>query len=116
MRPSTEYSYERAKKKLVDLHVGEDEGSRTGFMVPGDDDTYNHQSCVMWPGFSSHQGSVLRLSTRVDFDSHLSIGCAGAVLTYLERRRAVRYLPDQEDSRPEFFVSAIETLSLDGIM
>lgn len=116
MRPSTEFGYEKGKKKLAELHLGEDEKSRMGFMVPGDDDTYNSQSVGVWPGFSSHQGNVLRLSTRVDFDSHLSIGCAGAVLTYLQRRRAVRYLPGQDDSRPMFFVSTIETLTLDGIM
>ena len=44
------------------------------------------------------------------------MGCAGAVLTYLQRRRSVQYLPGDADASMAFRISSIEVFSLDGMM
>lgn len=88
---------------------------RATFAIPGEDDTHgygeNHE-----PGFTDRQGRLLRLSGLIDFDSHLSIGCAGAVLLYLERRRAAHFIPGDPDAYASFRVSTFETFSLKGSM
>lgn len=84
--------------------------------MPGEDTVYEEYGDGYETGFSGHQGKLLRLSGWIDLDSQISVGCAGAVLTCLQRRRAVQYLPGDEDASRAFRISAIELFTLDGIM
>jgi hypothetical protein len=49
-------------------------------------------------------------------DSFLKVGCAGAVLTYLQRRKAIEYLPGDEAANGVFRVRTIEMFSLKDTM
>jgi len=86
------------------------------FVVPGEDTSYEGYGDGYETGFTRHQGNLLRLSGWIDLESQISVGCAGAVLTYLQRRRAVQYLPGDEDATRSFRISAIEMFTFDGIM
>jgi len=116
MRPSPEFNYEAGKRKLIDVRTLRQGRPLANFVVPGEDTAYEEYGDGYETGFTRHQGKLLRLSGWVDVESQVSVGCAGAVLTYLQRRRAVQYLPGDEDAFRAFRISAIEMFTLDGIM
>ena len=116
MRPSPEFNYESGKNKLVNLRIGSDVGPRVNFVTPGDADAYDEYNDGTGGGFAGRQGQLLRLSGWIDVESRLTVGCAGAVLTYLQRRKAVQYLPGDIDSELAYRVSTIEMFSLSGMM
>ena len=76
----------------------------------GDYDDGNEVGCT------SRQGRLLRLSAWIDMESRLTVGCAGALLTYIGRRKAVEYLPNDADAVDSFRISTIEMFSLKGQM
>ena len=71
MRPSSEFYYEAAKTKLVNLKLGEDDGPQVTFVAPGD--------VVAAEGFddgesaAGRQGQLLRLAGWVDMESRLTV-------------------------------------------
>ncbi|QSZ29053.1 hypothetical protein DSL72_003563 [Monilinia vaccinii-corymbosi] len=115
-RPAAEFYYEAAKNKLASLDI---EGARGAGMVlatPGDDFTgdRNHDQAEL--SGAGRQGRLIRLAGWIDLDSRLSIGCAGAVLSYLGRRRSVDYLPNDEAALIAFRIRTIEMSSLTDMM
>lgn len=69
-------------------------------------------------GYNGRKGKLLHLSSMVDLESRLSVGCAGAVLTCLQRRKAVnRLITDADDDSPSMFeISEISMFNLDRTM
>ena len=116
IRPSPEFKYETGKRRLIDIRIQAAQGPQMDFVVPGDDDTYGRLGNPLDPGFTGRQADFLRLSASIDLESRLSVGCAGAVLTYLQRRRTVQYRPGDSDAERSFRVTTIEMFALDGIM
>ncbi|KAF2471929.1 uncharacterized protein BDR25DRAFT_366675 [Lindgomyces ingoldianus] len=113
VRPPSEFAYETAKSKLVHLRIGEGDGPQVTFVVPGD--------VVAADGFDEddvtrHQGQLLRLSGWVDMESRLTVGCAGALLSYLQRRRTAAYLPGDNAAYLMFRISTLEMFSLRDTM
>lgn len=76
----------------------------------GDYDDGNEVGCT------SRQGRLLRLSAWIDMESRLTVGCAGALLTYIGRRKAVEDLPNDAAAVGSFRLSKIEMFSLKGQM
>jgi DNA mismatch repair protein MSH5 len=62
-------------------------------------------------GFSLSEGRLLHISSSVDMENPVSIGCAGAVLTHLQRRRATATSIGPLDDCP-FRVRYLEMFSL----
>ena len=116
VRPSQEFAYEPGKRKLVDLQLRANAEPSMSFITPGEEESYEHWGENPEPGFTCRQGSLLRLSGWIDTDSRLSIGCAGAVISYLSRRRSVKYLPGDTEADDAFRISAIETFNLKDTM
>lgn len=85
-------------------------------MTPGDAESLAENADGNTSRNTGRQGTLLRLSGLVDLESRLTVGCAGAVLTYLQRRKAVVYLPGDGDADHVFRVCFIETFSLAGFM
>lgn len=115
-RPSPEFYFEAGKSKLVNLRLGSDSEAHISFLAPGDTDIYEHYVDGDEPGYTRHQGKLLKLSARIDIESRLTMGCAGAVISYIQRRKAVDHLPGDLDSNMAFRISAIAMFNLDGIM
>lgn len=68
-------------------------------------------------GYNSRKGKLLHLSSMVDLESRLSVGCAGAVLSCLQRRKAVNHLITAADDAPSIFkISTISMFNLDRTM
>ena len=116
MRPSNEFSYEGGLRKLVDLQIEISRDTRTSFVVPGDEDPYESYRNGLEPGFSHRQGNFLQLSSVIDLESRLSVSCAGALLSYIQRRRAVLHLPGDADAANTFRISSIEMFNPSGFM
>ncbi|KAF3000149.1 MutS protein msh5 [Curvularia kusanoi] len=106
IRPSGEFCYDAAKTKLMTLRLGEIDGTQLNFVVPGDhvaahDDDAPGQQC-----------QLLRLAGWIDVESRVTVGCAGALLSYLQRRRAAAYLPGDRAAHMMFRVTTLEMFSL----
>ena len=115
LRPSSEFNYEAGKNKLINIHIASD-SDHPMFITPGNANNYEGHDNRYEAGFTGYQGNLLRLAAKVDIESRLSVGCAGAVLSYLARRKAVEYLPGDADANLAFRVSIIESFSLDDTM
>lgn len=116
IRPSAEFNYEAAKNKLMNLRIGSDVGPRVTFITPGDAIAHGGFDEDVDDDLVGRQGKLLRLSGWIDVDSRITVGCAGAVLTYLQRRKAVEYLPGDRNASLAFRISTIEMFSLSGTM
>ncbi|KAF2761501.1 hypothetical protein EJ05DRAFT_174055 [Pseudovirgaria hyperparasitica] len=110
LRPSSEFKYEAAKSKLVALSLQHGDGPRMDFTTPVDIGVDTNDCRHV--GSSGRQGQVLRLSTWMDIDSRLTVGCAGALIAYLQRRRAASYLPGDTAAYGMFRIARVETVSL----
>ena len=67
-------------------------------------------------GYTEQQGKLLHLASSVDLENRVSIGCAGALLTYLQRKRSARYLQDDREGNEFCMVRGITMLTLRGTM
>jgi DNA mismatch repair protein MSH5 len=115
-RPSLEFNFESGKRKLTGISTIKEDHQFTDFATPGVHGSFEADGTNYEAGYTTHQGKALRLSAWIDLENQLSIGCAGAVLTYLQRRRSVQYLPGNEDASAFFRVSAVEMFTLKDIM
>lgn len=116
-RPKSEFTYESAKNKLIVLRLGEPNGPKVTFVVPGDviaDDVEDR----IGDGaeFSSRQGALLRLAGFVDIGNELSVGCAGSIISYIQRKRSSSFLPGDSAAQAMHRISSIEMFSLSGSM
>ncbi|KAF6234396.1 hypothetical protein HO173_007429 [Letharia columbiana] len=116
IRPSQEFSYDAGKNKLINLRLFADGSPEISFITPADNDPYDDYGEGIGAGYTGRQGQLLRLSASIDIESRLTIGCAGALLTYVTRRKAVKYLPNDVNPGNSFRISTIEMFSLKGIM
>jgi len=85
-------------------------------MVPGDIFDEEVGGVVDALAGSNQQGQSFRLSAFVDVGSQITIGCAGAILSYIQRRRSAAFLPGDEASLSLFRVTSIAMFSLHGVM
>lgn len=86
------------------------------FVTPDDVESYQEDAESNDQAYSGRKSKLLRLSGLVDLESRLTVGCVGAVLTYLQRRKAVAYLPGDTEANQAFRISSIETFNLAGSM
>ena len=115
-RPNPEFSYEGAKNKLANLQsilIGE-EGVR--FLIPGDSLTYDDGQGHDEFGSTSRQGKLIRISGWINLDSRVSLGCVGAVLTSLQRKRSAEFLQDDPDGQQAYRITSMEMFSMQGKM
>lgn len=113
-RPTSEFGYDSARNKLVNLRIGQPGGPNVTFIVPGDVVTHEEDVIDGDMGYTGRQGQLLRLSGWINMESRVTVGCAGAVLSYLQRRRATSFLPGDQAAGAMFRVSTIEMFSLKG--
>ncbi|KAL2067305.1 hypothetical protein VTL71DRAFT_1729 [Oculimacula yallundae] len=106
-RAASEFSSERAKSKLLSLDMTAEGVSRYAMMAPGSNTIGDTADGL---------GRLMRLAGWIDLDSELTLGCAGAVLEYLSRRRSVDYLPNDNAALVAFRIRSIEMFSLSDMM
>lgn len=116
MRPSAEFEYEPGRNKLASLRLRSDTGHLGTIITPGSHNAYDEYEDHNEVGGSGHYGKSLRLAGRVNLESRLTVGCSGAVLAYLSRRKAVQFLPGDAAAEALFRVSTIEMFNLNDTM
>ncbi|KAI9796475.1 MAG: MutS protein msh5 [Piccolia ochrophora] len=116
IRPSAEFAFETAKEKLISLRLMTSKGKSIGVSMSDESDDIIPTGDARRTGEGGQQIQMLRLSGWVDMDSSITIGCAGAVLAYLQRRRAVEYLPGDEAAASYFPVRQLQMFSLKDTM
>ena len=111
-RPSSEFGYDSARNKLVNLRIGQRDGPNVTFAVPGDVVAHEDDYTAGDAGFVGRQAQLLRLAGWINMESRFTVGCAGAVLSYLQRRRSTTFLPGDQAQGAMFRVATVEMFSL----
>jgi DNA mismatch repair protein MSH5 len=104
VRPASEFAYDSARSKLIALRIGEENGPVVN--VPTD----MHNVA----GENQMRGNLLRLVAWINMDSRITVGCAGAVLSCLQRKRAVGM--DGDDVNERLQIGSIEMFSMADVM
>ncbi|KAI4754544.1 hypothetical protein E4T52_13305 [Aureobasidium sp. EXF-3400] len=116
-RPVSEFSYDSAKSRLVNLKLGHEDGPRITFVTPGDLTAGNDEDYAVGDAaVENSQGQFLRLAGWINVDSRVTVGCAGAVLAYIYRKRAATFLPGDMAAQTMHRISTIEMFTLAGSM
>ena len=89
---------------------------RLKFLVPGDTLSHGHGGEQADLGFTERQGQLLQLSACIDMENRVSIGCAGALITYLQRKSPPESLSGVRVANVAFRIRSLEMLSLQGTM
>lgn len=114
VRPTPEFSYSNAESKLLALDISSTHEERIRFFVPqnglADPEEVNPEEM----GFTLQEGRLLHISSSVDMDNPVTIGCVGAILTYLQRRRAAA--PTSIGETTEYRVRALQMFNLRDVM
>ncbi|EGE03201.1 DNA mismatch repair protein msh5 [Trichophyton equinum CBS 127.97] len=66
--------------------------------------------------FTEQQGDLLNIGGVIDMENCISVGCAGAIITYLQRKRATLSLQHGSLVAPAIGISAIGMISLQKTM
>lgn len=107
---------ENAKTKLGKLEIFKQDIGRVDFLVPGDGLTQQVEETIARnPGFSFDKGNVLRLGGILDIENTTSLGCAGALLTYIQRRKTIDYSCG-ENNIASCIIRSVETFFMEGTM
>ncbi|KAK6815948.1 hypothetical protein RU639_009171 [Aspergillus parasiticus] len=115
VRPSQEFSYLNAKNKIAALAISSEHEQRIRFLVPHNGLIDPEQMDTECLDFTLQDGRFLHMRSSIDMENKVTIGCAGAVLIHLQRRRATISTSSDENSS-YFQVRAVEMLSLQGTM
>ena len=112
-RPSSEFRYEAGKRKLANAYACTQNHSSLALITPGDRVVSEQAESITPPG---HLGVLLKVCADIDLENNVSVGCAGALLTYLQRRKAMVSLPRNITDNSIFHVSTFEMFNLRNTM
>lgn len=98
IRPSQEFSGPSAKSKLTALKIFATHEQLMQFLVPQGGIIGPEEMETEATGFTLQEGRLLHMSSSVDMENAVTIGCAGAILTHLQRRRATDMIPGNRAS------------------
>ncbi|CAG8389755.1 unnamed protein product [Penicillium salamii] len=114
VRPTTEFSYSNAESKILALDLSSTHEDRIRFFVPQNGLAGPEEVVSEEMGFTLREGRLLHISSSVDMENPVTIGCVGAILTYLQRRRAVA--PTVLEETSEYRIRALQMFNLNDTM
>ncbi|KAK2827800.1 hypothetical protein FQN49_007330, partial [Arthroderma sp. PD_2] len=116
VRPTQEFGFENAKTKLSSLKINSKTSETVKFLIPGD--SFSHDGEITGDNidFTEQQGDLLHIGGLIDMENRISIGCSGAILTYLQRKRATISMQGDPLATRMIGINAIEMLSLQKTM
>ncbi|KEF51694.1 uncharacterized protein A1O9_12329 [Exophiala aquamarina CBS 119918] len=116
IRPSAEFEFNSALNRLLALQFTLDPGKNVQFLVPGPPASYDQDLLPEDLGLSTRKGRFLQLSSYLNLDNRISLGCAGAIAGHLQRKRASEFLPDDPNANLVWRVTALDMFSLKDTM
>ncbi|THC97543.1 hypothetical protein EYZ11_002966 [Aspergillus tanneri] len=115
VRPSQEFSFANAMSKLVALEIASKHEQDIRFLVPHAGLVDPDQLDVECLDFTLQEGRLLHMAGSIETQNSVTVGCAGAIITHLQRRRAT--MSTSANSTSEYFpINSIDMLSLSGTM
>ena len=115
IRPPPEFSYEGALTKLANLDsIVTNAGVR--YLVPGENVNYDEDFQADEIGLSNKEGRLLQISAWLDLSNKVSVSCAGAVISYLQRKRASEYLQDDPAAQMAYRISHVDMFTFKDSM
>ncbi|KAL1306915.1 hypothetical protein AAFC00_005558 [Neodothiora populina] len=115
-RPNSDFNFETAKTKLINLDLGDLRGPRVTFVVPGDVIADANSGPGGEYEFVGREGTLLKLAGWIDVESRFTVGCAGSILTYIQKKRGTMFLPGDPASQGLHRITHLEMFSLSGSM
>ncbi|RDW76499.1 MutS family protein MSH5 [Aspergillus mulundensis] len=115
VRPSQEFNPSNAKNKLIALEVSSKHEERFKFLVPHSGLVDTDQLDAENLDFTLEEGRHLHMASFLDVENKVTLGCSGAVLTYLQRRRSSDMVAGGTDTGL-YQVTSFEMSSLSGTM
>ncbi|KAH2860699.1 hypothetical protein KXV67_000954 [Aspergillus fumigatus] len=115
IRPSQEFGHSNAIAKLAALEVPSAHEQRIKFFVPHNGLIDPEQLGAESLGFTLQEGRLLHMASSIDMENTVTIGCAGAVLAYLQRRRTTDSITTLGFTGA-YQVRSVEMFSLKGTM
>ena len=115
-RPTPEFGYDGALNKLASLQSFYGDNDELQFLVPGEIAGFEPGQDVADIGTTNRQGRLLRMSACIDMESRISIGCLGAIITWIQRKRASEYLKDDPSGELAYRVMEVKMFSLKDTM
>ncbi|KAF2154784.1 DNA mismatch repair protein MSH5 [Myriangium duriaei CBS 260.36] len=112
-----EFRYQSARNRLMSLDLFRNTGCKTSLVVPGDItgvDMQNSGDLDLNSG--SRLAAMLELGSSIDLESQLTIGCAGALVGYIQRRRNAAHVPGDVSIQSLFQIASVQTFSLKNTM
>ncbi|KIW63518.1 hypothetical protein PV04_08515 [Phialophora macrospora] len=116
IRPTPEFHYDAALDKLVGL-CSFAEDTATELLIPGESMMYEED--LQQPeelGLTKRRGKLMQISAWLDVENKVSISCAGAIISYLQRRQSTVHLPGDPNANQAFRVARLEMFSLKATM
>lgn len=109
IRPTAEFSYASARDKLATINISEESGPVLTLHTPEDIHDLS--------GGQQRRGNLLRLAGWINLDSRITVGCAGAVLAYLQRKASIESVNVGSGRADEgIAVAEIEMWSMSDVM
>lgn len=115
MRPSADFKYDQALQKLAAITTLEATPG-VKFLVPGDEEQLHHPNHADETGLTDQRGRNLHISGSINLESKVSMGCAGAIVTYLQRKRQAEYLQGDPAAEHAYPILRLEMFSLKNTM
>ncbi|GLA02787.1 mutS protein msh5 [Aspergillus niger] len=115
VRPSQEFNFSNAKTRLIALDISSRHEHRIKFLVPHSGFVDGEQLDAENLDLTLQEGKLLNVYGSVDMENSVTIGCAGVILAYLQRRRASMSISNDRASGI-LRVSSVEMLALTGTM
>ncbi|KAJ5827148.1 DNA mismatch repair protein MutS core [Penicillium robsamsonii] len=114
VRPTPEFSYSNAESKFLALEISSTHEQHIRFFVPQNGLAGPEEVDPEEMGFTLQEGRLLHISSSIDMENPVTIGCAGAVLTYLQRRRTTAPSPLEDGN--EYRIRALQMFNLRDTM
>ncbi|CAG8979009.1 hypothetical protein HYALB_00009911 [Hymenoscyphus albidus] len=109
IRAASDFRYDAAKEKLINLEFVD--APEVMFRTAGDGPPIGSHDEGEHSGIG-REGKLLRLAGWLDLGSNTTVGCAGAILSHIARRRNIEFLPNDGAALGAFRIRAIEMFTL----
>jgi DNA mismatch repair protein MSH5 len=116
VRPAHEFGYESALNKLTSVSCLSGHEHASEFLVPGECATFDEELQPEDLGLTKRRGKLFQISSWLDLNNAISIGCAGAIIGYLQKKRSVGHLPHDPGAASVLSVARFEMFNLGGTM